>query len=55
MLMVGLESGAAIMELTVENLKRQKVGPAYKVNKPEAVQVKIEIKYGNLIPYRTKL
>lgn len=42
------------MELTVENLKRQKVGPTYKVNKPEAVQVKIEIKYGNLIPYQTK-
>lgn len=39
------------MELTVENLKRQKVEPTYKVNKPEAAQVKIEIKYGNLIPY----
>lgn len=39
------------MELNVENLKRQKVEPTYKVNKPEAAQVKTEIKYGNLIPY----
>lgn len=37
------------MEMTVENLKRPKVGPAYKANEPESAQMKMEIKYGNLI------
>jgi hypothetical protein len=49
LLLVGLQSCTSIMETTVENLRKLKVGPTSNVDKPETAQKKTATKYGHLI------